>query len=123
MEARRTLTENSVPKGLVVAMAVCAAIGLATLAAAAVKGLGASSSASTQAIVHPAAGTVLRQDNPVQGAQLIDRGAERSYVGAPAGSHVGRTSGNQFQDPSAAGGADAGAISADFEPLKGFRAQ
>jgi len=119
MEARRTLTENSVPKGLVVAMAVCAAIGLATLGAAAVKGLGASSSASTQAIVHPAAGTVLRQDDPVQGAQLIDRGAERSYVGAPAGSHVGRTSGNQFQDPSAAGGAS----SAGFEPLKGFRAQ
>src|SRR5690348_5963435 len=119
MEARRTLTENPVPKGLVVAMAVCAAIGLATLGAAAVKGLGASSSASTQAIVHPAAGTVLRQDDPVQGAQLIDRGAERSYVGAPAGSHVGRTSGNQFQDPSAAGGAS----SAGFEPLKGFRAQ
>lgn len=123
MEARRTLTGNSVPKGLMVAVAACAAIGLATLGAAAVKGLGASSSGSTQAIVHPAAGTVLRQDNPVQGGQLIDRGAERSYVGAPAGSHTGRTSGNQFQDPSAAGGADAGASSADIEPLVGFRAQ
>lgn len=123
MEARRTLTENSVPKGLVVAFAACAAIGLATLGAAAVKGLGASSSASTQAIVHPAAGTVLRQDNPVQGAQQIDRGPGRSYVGAPAGSHTGRTGGNQFQDPSAAGGGDAGSGAAEVEPLVGFRAQ
>ena len=135
MEARRTFTENSVPKGLVIVVAACAALGLAAMGAAAVKGLGASSSGSTEAIVHPAAGTVLRQDNPVQGTMLIDRGAERSYAGAPAGSHTGRTSGNQLEDPSAAGDSDYGSSadltralpvennSIDFEPIVGFRAQ
>ena len=126
MEARRTFTESSVPKGLVIVVAACAALGLAAMGAAAVKGLGASSNASTDAIVHPAAGTVLRQDNPVQG---------HGYVGAPAGSHTGRTSGNQLEDPSAAGAGDYGSSadltralpvennSIDFEPLVGFRAQ
>lgn len=135
MEARRTFTESSVPKGLVIVVAACAALGLAAMGAAAVKGLGASSSVSTEAIVHPAAGTVLRQDNPVQGATLIDRGAERPYAGAPAGSHTGRTSGNQLEDPSAAGDSDYGSSadltralpvesnSIDFEPIVGYRAQ
>jgi hypothetical protein len=128
MEARQTLAAGgSVPKALVVVIAACAALGLAGMAAAAINGFGASG-AQAPSVGRPAAGTVLRQDNPV-----ISQGA--SFVGAPVGTHSGRTSGNQFQDQGAAGGEDYGSSAdltrqlpvqgqtSDFEPAKGYRAQ
>ena len=134
MEARQTFTANSVPKGLVIVVAACAAVALATLGVAATKGFGASSGAAVPAKAYPVPGTVLRQDNPVVGATLIDRGADRGQISASAGSNVGRTAGNQVQDPSAAGGDDYGSSadltrqlpvqgqSGGFEPSKGYRA-
>ena len=67
MEARATLNGSSVSKTFVAAVLVLVAMGLGAMGGYAVKGLGASG-ASTTSIgdVHPAAGTVLRQDNPPQ---------------------------------------------------------
>lgn len=101
MEARQTFAAGgSIPKALVVMIAACAALGLAGMAAAAINGFGASG-AQVQSVGRPAAGTVLRQDNPA-----VSQGA--SFVGAPVGSHSGRTSGNQLEDPSAAANSDYG---------------
>jgi hypothetical protein len=64
MEARQTLTTGSIlPKALIVVLAICSTIGLAAMGAVITKDLSASN-ASVQAPVHPAPGTVLRQDNP-----------------------------------------------------------
>ena len=76
-----------------VALAASVAIGVAGVAGIVGKSLVGSGS-STQATVHPAAGTVLRQDNPVQQSNFLDRGAERAQ-GSAAGGGV-RTSGNQI---------------------------
>ena len=83
MEIRRTYAGSTVPKGLMVLLAVCAAVALAGAAGIVTKNL-SGSGASTQSIVHPAAGTVLRQDNPAQQAAAI-----------AAGQHGARTTGNQ----------------------------
>lgn len=88
MEARRTLTAGSVfPKALMVVLAICGTIALAAMGAVITKDLGGSN-ASVQAPVHPAAGTVLRQDNPA-----AESGAQ---VSAAVGSHNGRSSGTQI---------------------------
>src|SRR5438093_89248 len=76
MEIRRTYAGSAVPKVLMVSLAACAAIALAGAAGVVGKSL-IGSGASTQTTVHPAAGTVLRQDNPVQQSVLLDRTAER----------------------------------------------
>ncbi len=120
MEARQTLRGSAVPKGLMVVLAVCAAVGLAVGAAVVSTEL-KGSSASQSSTVHPAAGTVLRQDvggssamesviaRPAPGTvlrqdvggspALLDRGAEGSAAqasqAAPAGAHGARTSGTQ----------------------------
>jgi hypothetical protein len=77
MEARQTLRGSAFPKALMIVLVLCAAVLLAVGASYIGKGVtGSGSSVTTN--VHPAAGTVLRQDNPVQGSQLIDRAAKAS---------------------------------------------
>ena len=91
MEARQTLRGSAVPKGLLAVLAICAAAALAGGAAVVSKDL-AGSGATTTPIVHPAPGTVLRQDaggSPT----LIDRAAEGQA--APVLVHGTRSSGNQ----------------------------
>ena len=100
MEARRTYTGSAVPKGLMIVLAICAAVALAAMGGAITRNLGGSST-SVVNVGHPAPGTVLRQDNPaVQGSSLIDRGAERgqSQLSAPVGTHTGRSSGTQIDN-------------------------
>ncbi|HKW60042.1 MAG TPA: hypothetical protein VJR46_09860 [Candidatus Dormibacteraeota bacterium] len=89
MEARQTLTGTSVPKGLMIVLAVGAAIALAAMGGYITRSLGGSSNAVVN-VGHPAPGTVLRQDNPpVQG---------QSQISAPVGSHDGRSSGTQIEN-------------------------
>jgi hypothetical protein len=96
MEARQTLREISVPKGIVVVLAISVAVALAAAGTAVAKDL-AGSGAPAATTYHAAPGTVLRQDNPVQGSSLIDRGAERgSQVAPAAGIHNGRSAGTQI---------------------------
>jgi hypothetical protein len=77
MEARQTLRGSAFPKALMIVLVLCAAVLLAVGASYIGKGVSGSGSSVTTN-VHPAAGTVLRQDNPVQGPQLIDRAAQAS---------------------------------------------
>ncbi len=108
MEARQTLRGSAVPKGLMVVLAVCAAAGLAVGAAVVSTEL-KGSSASQSTTVHPAAGTVLRQDAQAAPA-LIDRGAEGQAASqaSPVLAHGARTSGSQsIQDGPAAPAIDA----------------
>jgi len=93
MEARQTLRGSAVPKSLMVALAICAAVALAAIGTVVTKDFASGGAAAVKSTVHAAPGTVLRQDDPVQGAGLIVRAAE-SAAGAPAGSHTGRSSGN-----------------------------
>ena len=60
MEARQSLKGNAFPKVLMIALATCAAVLLAI--GASYIGQGASRSGATVTSVHPAPGTVLRQD-------------------------------------------------------------
>ena len=72
MEARASFTGTSVPKLFVAAVLVLVAMGLAAMGGYVARGLNGSGAAvvGSQA-VHPAAGTVLRQDNPARaGAEL-----------------------------------------------------
>jgi len=91
MEARQTLRGSGVPKGLVIALAACAAVAVAMGASVIAKDMSSSSSTGTTTF-HAAPGTVLRQDNPAVGAPLLDRGAEAGS-GAPA-AHTGRSTGS-----------------------------
>lgn len=61
MEARQTLRGNAVPKALLIVLALCAAVILAVGASLIGKETSGSGSSVTTN-VHPAAGTVLRQD-------------------------------------------------------------
>lgn len=88
MEARQTLTGNAFPRALMVVLAICAAIALAAMGAAITRSSGASGT-SAPSVGHPAAGTVLRQDNPAAG---------QAAISAPVGSHVGRSSGTQIDN-------------------------
>jgi hypothetical protein len=72
MEARQTLRGNAVPKALLVALALCAAVILAIGASFIAKDLAGSGSAVTTS-VHPAPGTVLRQD--YQGPSAVQSAA------------------------------------------------
>ena len=87
MEARATINGTSVSKVFVAAVLVLVAMGLGAMGGYVAKGLGASGASVTgteQVQVHPAAGTVLRQDNPpAKAAELpgyvqgeIDRAAQ-----------------------------------------------
>ncbi len=91
MEARQTLRGSGVPKGLVIALAACAAVAVAIGASVIAKDMASSSSAGTTTC-HAAPGTILRQDNPPAGAPLLDRGADRGSA-APA-AHTGRSTGS-----------------------------
>ena len=77
MEARQTLGANAVANGVRILFAVfVAAVLVGAIALTAGNMRTSSGSESTTTVVHPAPGTVLRQDNPVQAAP-----AERSiYV-------------------------------------------
>jgi hypothetical protein len=118
MEARQTLRGSGVPKGLVIVLAACAAFGVALAGSVIAKDFTGSSSATTSA-VHPAPGTVLRQDNPANdgmstfhaapgtilrqdypanvAAPLLDRGADRGS-NAPAAAQPGSSHLNQAID-------------------------
>lgn len=61
MEARQTMRGSAVPKALLIVLALCAAILLAVGVSLMTKGSSGSGSAATTS-VHPAPGTVLRQD-------------------------------------------------------------
>ena len=65
MEARQTLRGSAFPKALLIVLALCAAVILAVGASYISRGASGSGSSVTTN-VHPAPGTVLRQDNPVQ---------------------------------------------------------
>lgn len=70
MEARASLKGQSVSKTFVAAILVLVAMGLGAMGGYVAKGLGASgTSAAVTQPVHPAPGTVLRQDNPKQSTQ------------------------------------------------------
>jgi hypothetical protein len=99
LEARQTLSGNAVPKGLMIVLAICAAVALSAMGGYITRSLGGSSQ-SVVNVGHPAPGTVLRQDNPpVQSSGLIDRAAEnQSQISAPVGSHTGRSSGTQIEN-------------------------
>ena len=96
MEIRQTLRENSVPKGLIVLLAISVAVALAAMGTAIAKDLRGSGASVNSATYHAAPGTVLRQDNPAQGS-------------APVVVHTGRSSGTQIV------GDDSG-LSAGFGP-------
>src|SRR5437879_11611747 len=73
MEARASFSGTSVPKLFVAAVLVLVAMGLAAMGGYVARGLNGSGAAvvGSQA-AHPAAGTVLRQDNPaVVGSQAV----------------------------------------------------
>jgi hypothetical protein len=97
MEARRRLKGTEVPAGLKVVLAICVTIAVAAMGAAVSQNRG--SSAPVVKIGQPAPGTVLRQDNPVQSAALIDLGAERGATSGSSsiGSHH-RSGGVQILD-------------------------
>ncbi|HEV2140174.1 MAG TPA: hypothetical protein VGT01_03200 [Candidatus Dormibacteraeota bacterium] len=113
MEARQTLRGSAIPKALLIVLAMCAAVLLAVGASYISRGA-AGSGSSVTTNVHPAPGTILRQDNPVQGTQLIDRAAE-STSSAPAPGTVLRQD-NPVQ-------ATSGAFRShkNFEQMPGFR--
>jgi hypothetical protein len=64
MEARAQFRSTQISRWFIALFVVIAAIGLAAMGAYAASRLSAPG-ASVQTTVHPAAGTVLRQDNPV----------------------------------------------------------
>jgi hypothetical protein len=98
VEARQTLRGNAFPKALMFVLAICAAIALAAVGAAMTRSFGTAGTAVPN-VGHPAPGTVLRQDNPVQSSSLIDRAAgDQAAISAPVGSHVGRSSGTQIEN-------------------------
>ena len=70
MEVRASLNGASVSKTFIAAILVLVAMGLGAMGGYVAKGIGASGTpaAATQQQVHPAAGTVLRQDSPAQSA-------------------------------------------------------
>lgn len=65
MEARATIKETSVSRVFVGAILVLVAMGLGAMGGYVTKGLSAGTTGAQTQVVHPAAGTVLRQDNPV----------------------------------------------------------
>ncbi|HET7420847.1 MAG TPA: hypothetical protein VFL27_10745 [Candidatus Dormibacteraeota bacterium] len=86
MEARATINGASVSKTFVAAILVLVAMGLGAMGGYAVKGLGANAASTTSiSDVHPAAGTVLRQDNPPR--QSGDTSAVRAIRGGSHGDH------------------------------------
>jgi hypothetical protein len=86
VEARATVNGASVSKTFVAAILVLVAIGLGAMGGYVAKGLGASGTTAAQSQqVHPAPGTVLRQDNPPKAAG--DNSAVRGNKGGARGTH------------------------------------
>src|SRR5437879_12968904 len=96
MEARASFTGTSVPKLFVAAVLVLVAMGLAAMGGYVARGLNGNGAAvvGSQA-VHPAAGTVLRQDKAaVVGSQAVHPAAGtvmRQAHAAPAGAGLPRS--------------------------------
>ena len=83
MEARQSFRASGAPKGLLIVLAACAALGVAMATSVVAHDI-AGSGSTVNGAVHAAPGTVLRQDNPVTTAPaLLDRNAERQSS-APA---------------------------------------
>ena len=83
MEARQTLRGSGVPKGLVIAIAACAALGVALAGSMVAKDLAGKSSTSTNAV----------QAAPSIGSGLLDRNEEGQHAAAP-----GRATGSMYID-------------------------
>ena len=82
MEARATLSGASVPKAFVAAVAVFAAMGLSAMGGYLAKDTFGTraTSVSGSVVAHPAAGSVLRQDNPVQAAAELPGWLQREIA-------------------------------------------
>ena len=123
MEARQTLTRDSVPMGLMAILAISVVIALAAMGAALSKSSGVSGT-SVPSVVHPAAGTVLRQDNPAQSVVYPAPGTvirqDNPALGAQAPisdatrSHAGRSSGTQIEDSNFGFAADGNGSQSDL---------
>src|SRR5205807_5407052 len=85
MEARQTLRGSGVPKGLVIALAACAAVALAMGASVIAKDMSSASSAGTTTF-HAAPGTVLRQDSPASSGPPLD--IEQATYASPPPAHT-----------------------------------
>jgi hypothetical protein len=102
VDIKRTYSDTAVPKALLIALAACAAIAVAGASGVVGRNL-IGSGASTQATVHPAAGTVLRQDNPAQATvhpaagTVLRQDNPAQVIAAAATGHGARTTGNQIE--------------------------
>ena len=88
MEARQTLRGSGVPKGLVIAIAACAALGVALAGSMVAKDLVGKSSTSTNAV----------QAAPSIGSGLLDRNEEGQHAAAAPLAAPGRDSGSKYID-------------------------
>lgn len=88
MEARATLNGAGVSRTFVASTLVLGAMALSALggyvAGSTVKGGAEAGAVNGSVAVHPAAGTVLRQDNPVQTKAELPGWMQREIAGQPA---------------------------------------
>lgn len=89
MEARATFNGAAVPKTFVAAALVVVAMGLAAMGGYMANDMlkGRASGISGNATVHAAPGTVLRQDNPVQGSAELP-GWAQSEIATKSGTRI-----------------------------------
>jgi len=88
LEARQTLRGSGVPKGLVIAIAACAALGVALAGSMVAKDLAGKSSTSTNAV----------QAAPSIGSGLLDRNEEGQHAAAAPLTAPGRDTGSMYID-------------------------
>jgi hypothetical protein len=89
MEVRATINTASVSRTFLAAVLVLVAMGLAAMAGYAAKGaFGGSASVSNIAVGHPAAGTVLRQDDPARGQAELPSWLGQELAGQPAAAPI-----------------------------------
>jgi hypothetical protein len=88
MEARATINSASVSRTFLAAVLVLVAMGLAAMAGYAAKGVFGSGSAASIAVGHPAAGTVLRQDNPAKAPAQLPAWMQQELAGKPAAAPI-----------------------------------
>jgi hypothetical protein len=88
LEARQTLRGSGVPKGLVIVVAACAALGVALAGSMVAKDLAGKSSTSTNAA----------QAAPSIGSGLLDRNEEGQHAAAAPLTAPGRDTGSKYID-------------------------
>jgi hypothetical protein len=88
MEARATTSGTAVPKAFVAAVLVIVAMGMAAMSGYVARGVlngsGAGAASTSNLDVHPAAGTVLRQDNPVRAQAELPSWLQQEIASKPA---------------------------------------